>query len=191
VVAGAPSKATGLSVPFRKGKSCANNLSIQYGETINASAKDNRTTAAFLDVKVAYDNILLDILDEKLKNVGVPPNLQTLVWNMGSNRPFHFRYGALDVIRITHRGLPQGNVLSPIMYIIYTTQLGNNLPPGCRIIESADDICLFSSVEPLEAAIRIREEGANKVEETLQTLGLELSPQKTKFMVFSPNNCDF
>jgi hypothetical protein len=31
----------------------------------------------------------------------------------------------------------------------------------------------------------------NKVDETLQNLGLEVSLQKTKFMVFSPNNRNF
>jgi hypothetical protein len=53
------------------------------------------------------------------------------------------------------------------MYIIYTAQLGNNLPPGCRKIEFADDVCLFSSVVPLEAPIRITEEGVNKDDKTL------------------------
>lgn len=52
---------------FRKGKSCADNLSILYGEIINASIKDRGTTAVFLDVKAAYENVLPDILNEKLK----------------------------------------------------------------------------------------------------------------------------
>jgi hypothetical protein len=82
--------------------------------------KDKGTIAAFLDVKSAYDNVLHDILDEKLKSVEVTPQLRALVWNLGSKRVLHFKYGALDEIRVTHRGLPQGNVLSPIMYIIYT-----------------------------------------------------------------------
>jgi hypothetical protein len=104
--------------------------------------------------------------------------LHDIVWNLGSKRVFHFKYGALDVIRISHRGLPQGNVLIPIMYNMYTAQLGDNMPQGCRIIEFADDICQFSLLALLEAAIRVRGEGANKVDETLQTLGLEITPQK-------------
>jgi hypothetical protein len=78
------------------------------------------TTAAFLDMKAAYNNVLKDILHEKLKNVGVPPNvraLRALVWNPGSKRVLHFKYGALDVVRVTHRTLPQGTMLSPIMYV--------------------------------------------------------------------------
>jgi hypothetical protein len=94
------------------------------------------------------------------------------------------------VKRETHRGLPQGSVLSPLLYIIYTAQLGQSLPPGCKIIEFADDVCLFSSVTPLEAAVRITGGGVNSIGEVLQALGLELSPQKTKLVVFSPNNRD-
>jgi hypothetical protein len=75
------------------------------------------------------------------------------------------------------------------MYIIYyTAQLGDNLPPGSRVIEFTDGVCVFSSEGPLEAAIRITEADVNKVDEALQNLGLEISPQKTKFMVFSPSN---
>jgi hypothetical protein len=40
---------------------------------------------------------------------------------------------------------------------------------------------------PLEAALGDTE-GVGKVDETPQTLGLEISCQKTKFMVFSLNN---
>jgi hypothetical protein len=110
-----------------------------------------------------------------------------LVWNLGSRRVLHLKYGAPDEISVTFRRVHLGNVLNTIMYIVYTAQLGGNLPPGCRIIESADDVCLFSSLVMLEAAIRVTEEGINTVDETLQTLGLEIS-QKTELMLFSPNN---
>jgi hypothetical protein len=104
---------------------------------------------------------------KKLKNVGNPSNLQALVWNLGSKRVLHFKYGVLDVTHVTHTELPQRNVLSLIMNTIYTAQFGDNLPPGCRITESADDACLFSSLVLLQAAIRTKEEGVNKVKETL------------------------
>jgi hypothetical protein len=63
VVAGAPSKALGLSVRLPQRKIMHRNPSILYGEIINAFVKDKGTTAAFLDVKSAYDNVLSDILD--------------------------------------------------------------------------------------------------------------------------------
>jgi hypothetical protein len=75
------------------------------------------------------------------------------------------------------------------MYIIYTAQLGNNLPPACRIIEFADDVCLLSSVALLEAAVRNTEERFNKFDEALQTPSLEISPRKTKFMFSLNKNC--
>jgi hypothetical protein len=49
-----------------------------YGEFINTFIKYNGRTAAFLDVKAAYDNILPFTLDKKLRNLGVPPNLRAL-----------------------------------------------------------------------------------------------------------------
>jgi hypothetical protein len=50
-------------------------FTILYGDTINTLIKDKGTTATFLDMKAAYNNILPDILDEKLKKVRVTPNL--------------------------------------------------------------------------------------------------------------------
>jgi hypothetical protein len=65
VLAGALSKAPGLSVGFRKGKPCTDNLSIWHGVVIYAFIKDKGTIATFLDVKSAYNSVLPDILDEK------------------------------------------------------------------------------------------------------------------------------
>jgi hypothetical protein len=92
-------KLPGSQVGFRERKSCTDNLSILYGEIIKAFIKGNGTTGAFLDVKAAYDNVLPFFLDEKLKNVGDPPNLRVLVWHLGSERVLHLKYGALDEIR--------------------------------------------------------------------------------------------
>jgi hypothetical protein len=62
----------GSQFGFRKGKPFTDNLSILHGEIINGFIKDKGTTEAFLDVTAAYDSELPDILDEKLKYVGVP-----------------------------------------------------------------------------------------------------------------------
>jgi hypothetical protein len=105
-------KLPGSQFGFHKDKSCTDNLSILYGEIINTFIKDKGTTAAFLDVKSVYYNVLPDVLDEKLRSIGAPPQLRAFVWNLGSKRVLHFKYGALDEICVTHRGLPQGNVLS-------------------------------------------------------------------------------
>jgi hypothetical protein len=68
-------KLPGSQFGFRQGKSCTDNLSIFYRDIINTFIKDKGTTAAFLDMKAAYNNVLPDILDEKLKKVRVLPNL--------------------------------------------------------------------------------------------------------------------
>jgi hypothetical protein len=44
---------------------------------------------------------------------------------------------------------------------------------------------------PLKEAIRITEEGTNKIDETLQTIGLEVSPQEFKFYDLQPEQPRF
>jgi hypothetical protein len=58
-------------------------------------------------VKSVYDNVFADVLEEKLKSVGFSPQQRELVWNLDSKRVLHFKYGALDEIGATHKGLCQ------------------------------------------------------------------------------------
>jgi hypothetical protein len=60
-------KAPGLSVQLPQRQSCTDNLCIAYGEIIKALIKHKGTTVDFLNMKAAYNNVLPDILDEKLK----------------------------------------------------------------------------------------------------------------------------
>jgi len=59
---------------FRKQKSCMDNLSLLYTDMIKGFQKKNMVPAVFLDIQSAYDNVLPDILINKLLELGVPPN---------------------------------------------------------------------------------------------------------------------
>lgn len=58
---------------FRKQRSCIDNLSILYAEIVKAFQSGTAVSAAFLDVQSAYDNVLADVLDDKLQRMKIPP----------------------------------------------------------------------------------------------------------------------
>ncbi|CAD6216508.1 GSCOCG00011347001-RA-CDS [Cotesia congregata] len=94
---------------FRKGRSCADNLTLLCADVLKSFKSGEATAAMFLDIKAAYDNVLPDVLLFKLKRLGFPMNTLAFVYNLVSERSL--------------RGLPQGSVLSPILYAIYMLEL--------------------------------------------------------------------
>lgn len=77
----------------------------------------NKATAAiFLEIKSTYDNVLIDVLIIKLVKLSIPSNTLHFIYNLTSSRQLHCRYKDIDEITRFYKGLPRGNVLSPMLY---------------------------------------------------------------------------
>lgn len=103
---------------FRKGKSCIDNLAILYSEILRGFDEKRKVPDAFLDIKSAYDNVLLDILGNKLLEIGIPSTARSFIFNMIRERKVTCRYHEINEVKVTYKGLPQGSVLSPILHIV-------------------------------------------------------------------------
>lgn len=169
---------------FRRSKGCIDNLAILQSNILLSFKKNQTLLASFLDIKGAYDNVIPDILFQKLVKRGIPPNIFAFVRNSIYQRQVHCRYEDIDEILWAYKGLPQGSVLSPLLYNIYVSELENSCDSGCQIIQYADDIALFFSSDDLNHSKCILEKCVNKVSDSLLHLGLELSAEKTKFCKF-------
>lgn len=81
--------------------------------------------------------------------------------------------------RKCYKGVPQGGVLSPLLYIIYVSEIMKNLPKTITISQFADDIGIFSNNKnSLQKAVQ-------SINNQLTKLGLELAPHKTVFVNFN------
>lgn len=47
---------------FRRNRSCMDNLSILYANILGGFQEDSAVSIALLDIRAAYDNVLVDIL---------------------------------------------------------------------------------------------------------------------------------
>jgi group II intron reverse transcriptase/maturase len=84
----------------------------------------------------------------------------------------------------TNSGTPQGGVISPILSNIYLNELDWRLEAeGIRFVRYADDFLLFAKTD---AEIRRAGQIANEI---IESLGLEVSMEKTRYVDF--NNEDF
>ena len=103
------------------------------------------TIGVFLDLSKAFDMLNKNILFEKLKYYGI--NGIDLRWfkSYFSERKQCVRYkDTKSEMLVTKYGVPQGSILGPILYIIYT----NDVVRSYEILQFAmyaDDTCVYNS----------------------------------------------
>lgn len=146
------------------------------------------TSAVFLDIKSVYDDILPAFLIQKLQSLGFSPRITQFIYNLVFSRQITCSFGAYYDILWTYKGLSQGSVLSPMLYIIYVSDLDTICSPGSKLLQYADDVCIFSSDLSLEIGLRSMERSVNNANTFFQNLGLSLSTTKTQLCIFSRKN---
>nr|XP_034183426.1 uncharacterized protein LOC117605809 [Osmia lignaria] len=145
------------------------------------------TVAAFMDVKSAYDLVNHSKLKTLLKEKNCPERVVNVIVNWLKDRSAtcvrKFLEGVNGLIK---RGLPQGSVLSPLLYNIYTTGICKGLERwGVRVLLYADDIVIYVSGEDINE-LTVKLEGAvEALLENLKEVGLGLAEGKSKVVVFS------
>ncbi|XP_076393338.1 uncharacterized protein LOC143265396 [Megachile rotundata] len=129
---------------FRKGRSTMDNIGILVNNIKECWGKRKMVTAAFIDVKAAYDNVVHKEVAVKLRNMDCPRKIRRYILAWLRERRVEIR--GLDGVVIPMKllkGLPQGSVLSPLLYNLYTAKIAEGLGElGVKILQYADDIVI-------------------------------------------------
>lgn len=171
---------------FRKGKSCLENIVQITVDTQVGMHENTSTLAAFLDVSAAYDNVQYSILINKLIKEGCPYRLCKYVENWMYSRKVEFVIDKEEITeRRVYKGLPQGAVLSPILYDFYTNKVVEDIPQEVRSVQFADDIAIYCKNKSSNNRKAYLETAFQKIHENLEKIGLELQPEKTALIEFN------
>ena len=150
-----------------------------------ATRTDNHIFAAFLDIKKAYDSVPHSKIVQRLRDAGVREELIRVVTDLLTNRTTVI-YGLTVQIG---RGVPQGDPLSPLLFILMMQPLSDALAahpsggitlPGNLVIKDllyADDIALLAeTIEELNSMLQVCQAWAEEN-------GFDFSVDKSKAML--------
>lgn len=140
----------------------------------------------FLDVESAYDNVLLPVLRRKLIQLSIPERLAQFVCNILMERSALIKADNIFLPpRTVWKGLPQGSVLSPLLYSLYTHDLESSVNSFCEVLQYADDLALYVNEQSPEEASNRLNSALFYLNEWLQSHGLTLSASKSSVVVFT------
>jgi len=144
------------------------------------------TLVVFLDIEEAFDNVIPSILVQDLREIGLPAQTCKFIENLLSERHIYYtQNGELLGPLITHKGTPQGSILSPILFNIYLRNIRRILYLDTHILQYADDIVLFASNSDVNIARNSLTTSLASISTFLRQRGLILSPLKSKSILFS------
>ena len=159
-----------------------------------AFAKGEATAVVLLDQSAAFDTIDHDMLLDSLSSwFGVSGVVLDWFKSYLSDRVQCIKIGSIlsDAKKLLY-GVPQGSVLGPILFSLYTTPLSKVIQNhrGISFQFYADDTQLYVHLTHKNAASALDKLSRclEDVKRWLSTNKLKLNPDKTEFIVFGSNS---
>ena len=169
---------------FRRGRSTIDALVLLRHFIHDGMSRGSCCAVVYLDLAQAYDCVWHQGVLYKLKTLGC--DLRTLLWLRSwlEERTVKVRVGtAFSETRCFKRGLPQGAVLSPILFNVMLSDLPTS--PHVRVVSYADDITLVSSGASPDRVRQHMADFLNDLTSWFTKWDLKLNPAKSSYQVFT------
>lgn len=173
---------------FRKERSGLDCVSVLTLDILRGFSLQQKTVVLALDVKGAFNSLLPSAILQQLIKVDTPPRITNFVAFMITNRNITF---AADFEgRRCNVGVPQGGVLSPLLFNLTLRNIRQHLPQEVRLLQFADDIIIYQRTSNINEALANLEIAAEILNGNLGILGLKLAPEKSQLCIFDqkPDN---
>lgn len=148
-----------------------------------------RTVMVLLDYSKAFDRVWKEDLLTDMMDMGVP--LQMVKWLHAflSNRQAIVTYNSAHSRTVKLRqGLPQGAVLSPLLFLFYINGIVQTLDPSIESALFADDASIWVSDESLHKASAKLQTAVNAISEWSSRKKMELNVTKSEVTFFSTSS---
>ena len=172
---------------FRPGRSTCDQLLNLTQFIEDGYETKNVTGTVFVDLTAAYDTVNHRILLLKVAKMTRNRNTVNIIRSLLSNRRFFVEMdGRKSRWRKQKNGLPQGSVLAPTLFNIYT----NDQPefPDIRRFIYADDLCLATQSNSFEIIEQRLNDALSHLTDYYNRNSLNANPGKTQVCAFHLNN---
>lgn len=178
---------------FRPGKSTLYNIlrlerHAEQNLILPMSRIRRHSAVILFDIKAAFDSVWHDGLIYKLNDLRIPRYLVNYMISFLNDRTAY-----IELENILSRpfklcsGTPQGSPLSPLLYIIYTADSMNGIPPHTEHGLFADDTALWTASTKTKALSSRLQQSIDAFESWCKSWKLRLQPTKTELIHFKKN----
>eukprot|EP00116_Pleurobrachia_bachei_P002340 sb/3462602/ len=169
------------------GKGCTKALSALVDQIEPALHKREFALVIFMDIRGAFDNVSKAKLIEHLKGHGCPQPIAAVFEHFLDNRSISIEMGEYETTRHNLPGGSQGTSAMPLKWNVGTTSLLETVNSREYMQGVVDDLASVITGPDVEALIRRGQWVIDQTSNWCSEMGLELSTDKTKYMVCTHN----
>ena len=140
---------------FRKGLSCETRL-IQFVQELHTNtAQGKQVDAIVMDFSKAFDKVAHNRLLYKLGKYGIEGKTKNWIKDFLTNRSQQVVQDGMASSNVpVTSGVPQGSVLSPILFLIFINDISDGITSNIRLF--ADDTIIYRNIKNTEDAEKLQ-----------------------------------
>ena len=143
--------------------------------------QDQYVVMASLDLSAAFDVVNVDLLLERLKRIGMPKDILSLLTSWLMERQCYVEVrNCCSQYYDSNDGTVQGSILGPVLFSLFLSPLLEKED----LISYADDSYLIRGNKTKEIALQRLQFQIKKVEKWLTNSGLKVNVAKTEIVIF-------
>ena len=172
---------------FRQAMSTDDHLFRLSQSVIESFNRREHVVAAFLDVEKAFDNVWHNGLRYKICMLDLPTKMTRWLSDFLVGQVSQVNVNGFLSDKISpNAGVPQGSVLSPLLFLIYVTDLQNPHHRQNSKSQFADDTALWAATKNVQFAAKLLRRDLRKLANWCAKWRIKLNPEKkTKVIIFS------
>ena len=171
---------------FRNAKSTDDHLFRLSQSIMESFNRGEHVVAAFLDVEKAFDNVWHNGLRFKIFHLDLPTKMTRWLSDFLVGRLIQVNVNNFFSSQINPKtGVPQGSVLSPLLFLIYVNDLPTPHHKRNSLSQFADDTAQWAFSRNVRIAAKLLQQDLLKLAMWCAKWRIKLNPVKTKVIIFS------